>query len=83
MNDELLRTLKAEVKLIINPRQLTVETIGDLKSEMFLSPSDSLIIKTDFVMRPSCEFSKQDIAMIMSFDLHPYFRTIVCFFVRS
>ena len=30
-------------------------------------------------MRPSCEFSKQDIAMIMSFDLHPYFRTIVCF----
>lgn len=64
---------------IINPRQLTVETISDLKSEMLLSPSDSLIIKTDFVMRPSCEFSKQDIAMIMSFDLHPYFRTIVCF----
>ena len=65
MNDELLRTLKAEVKLIVNPRQLTVETISDLKSEMLFSPSNSLIIKTDFVMRPSCEFSKQDIAMIM------------------
>ena len=34
LNDESLRTLMAEVELIINSRPLTVETISDSKSEI-------------------------------------------------
>ena len=59
LNDKLLRTLMAEVELIINLRALTVETISDSKSERPLSPSN-LTMKTSVVMPPTGEFSKPD-----------------------
>ena len=60
LNDESLRTLMAEVELIINSRPLTVETISESKSEIPFSPSDLLTIKTSVVMPPPGEFSKPD-----------------------
>ena len=60
LNDESIRTLMAEVELIINLRPLTVETISDSKSEIPLSPSNLLTMKTSVVMPPPGEFSKPD-----------------------
>ena len=60
MNGESLRTLMAEVKLMINSRPLTVETISDSKSETLLSPGNLLTMKTSVVMPPPGEFSKPD-----------------------
>ena len=60
LNDKSLRTLMAEVELIINLRPLTVETISDPKSEIPLSPSNLLTMKTSVVMPPPGEFSKPD-----------------------
>ena len=61
MNDESLRTLMAEVELIINSRPLTVETISHPKSEIPLSPSNLLTMKTSVVMPPLGEFGKPDV----------------------
>ena len=60
LNDESLRTLMAEVELIINSRPLTVETISDSKSKIRLSPSNVLTMKTSVVMPPPGEFGKSD-----------------------
>ena len=60
LNDESLRTLMAEDEVIINSRPLTVETISDSKSEIPLSPSNLLTMKTSVVMSPPGEFSKPD-----------------------
>ena len=60
LNDESLRTLMAEVELIINSRPLTVETISDSKSEIPLSTSNLLTMKTSVVMPPPGEFIKPD-----------------------
>ena len=60
LNDESLRTLMAEVELIINLRPLTVETIGDSKREILLSPSNLLTMKTTVVMLRPGEFKKPD-----------------------
>ena len=60
LNDESLRTLMAEVALIINSRPLTAETISDSKSEIPLSPSNLLTMKTSVVMPPPGTFSKPD-----------------------
>ena len=60
LNDQLLRTLMAEVELIINSRPLTVETISHSKSEIPLSPSNLLTMRTSVVMPPPVEFSKPD-----------------------
>ena len=60
LNDESLRTLMAEVELIIISRPLTVETISDSKSAIPLSPSNILTMKASIVMPPPGEFSKQD-----------------------
>ena len=58
LNDESLRTLMAEVELIINLRTLTVETISESKSEI---PSSNLLtMKTSVVMPPPGKFSKPD-----------------------
>ena len=59
-SDESLRTLMAEVELIINSKPLIVETISDSKSEIPLSPSNFLTIKTSVVMPPPGEVSKPD-----------------------
>ena len=58
LNDESLRTLMAEVQLIITLRPLTVETISESKSEI---PSSNLLtMKTSVVMPPPGKFSKPD-----------------------
>ena len=58
LNDESLRTLMAEVELIINLRPATVETISDSKSETPLSSSNLSKMKTSVAMHPPGEFSK-------------------------
>ena len=60
LNDESLRTLMAEVELIINSIPFIVETISDSKSEIRLSTSNILTTKTSVVMPPTSEFSKPD-----------------------
>ena len=57
VNNESLVTLMTEVELIISSRPLTVETMNDTKSDMPLSPSHLLTIKTNVVIPPSGEFS--------------------------
>ena len=47
VNDENLRTLITETETIINSRPLIVETLSDVNSEMPLSPSPLLTMKTD------------------------------------
>ena len=42
----------AEVGSIINSRPLTVETLSDINSQILLSPSNLLAIKTNVVMPP-------------------------------
>ena len=59
LNDESLRTLMAEVEIIINSRPLTVETINDSKSEIPLSPNN-LMMKTSVVILPPGAFRKSD-----------------------
>ena len=60
LNDESLKTLMAEVELIINSRPLTVDTISDSKSELPLSQSNLLTMKTSVAMSAPGEFSKPD-----------------------
>ena len=60
LKDESLRTLMAEVELIINSRPATVETISDSKSETPLSSSNLFKMKTSVAMPPPGEFSKPD-----------------------
>ena len=50
LNDENLRTLITETEAIINSRPLTVETLSDVNSEMPLSPSHLLTMKTDVIL---------------------------------
>ena len=60
LNDESLRKLMAEIELVINSRPLTAETISDSKSEIPLSPSNLLTMKTSVAMPQPDEFSKPD-----------------------
>ena len=60
LNDESLRTLFAETEAILNSRPLTVETLGDVKSEQPLSPNNILTMKTKVVMPPPGEFVRAD-----------------------
>ena len=60
LNDESLRTLFAETETILNSRPLTVETLGDVKSEQPLSPNNILTMKTKLVMPPPGEFLRAD-----------------------
>ena len=60
LNDESLRTLFAETEAILNSRPLTVETLGDVKSEQPLSPNNILTMKTKVVMPPPGEFVRVD-----------------------
>ena len=57
LNDEPLRTLMAEVELIINLRPLTVETISDSKSEITLLPSYIPTTKASVTIPLPGEFS--------------------------
>ena len=60
LNDESLRTLFAETEAILISRPLTVETLGDVKSEQPLSPNNILTMKTKLVMPPPGEFLRGD-----------------------
>ena len=60
LNDESLRTLFAETEAILNSRPLTVQTLGDVKSEQPLSPNNILTMKTKVVMPPPGEFVRAD-----------------------
>ena len=61
LNDEILRTIITETEAIINSRPPTVETLSDVNSEMPLSPSQLLTMKTDVILTPSRTFSRSDI----------------------
>ena len=56
LNDENLRTLIIETEAIINSRPLTAETLSDVNSEMPLSPSQLLTMKTDVILPPPGTF---------------------------
>ena len=58
LNDENLRTLIIETEAIINSRPLTPETLSDVNSEMPLSPSQLLTMKTDVILPPPGTFSR-------------------------
>ena len=60
LNDKSLRTLFAETEAILNSRPLTVETLGDVKSEKHLSPNNILTMKTKVVMPPPGEILRAD-----------------------
>ena len=60
LNDESLRTLMAEVGLIINSRPFTMETISDSKIKIPPSPSNILTMKTSVAMPQPGEISKPD-----------------------
>ena len=51
----------AEVESIINSRPLTVETLSDINSQIPLSPSNLLTMKTNVVMCPPGVFTKPDL----------------------
>ena len=59
--DENLRTVITETEAIINSRSLTIETLSDVSSEMPLSPSHCLTMKTDVTLPPPGTFSRPDI----------------------
>ena len=61
VNDENLRTLITETETIINSRPLTVETLSDVNSEMPLSPSPLLTMKTDIILPLPGAFLSADI----------------------
>ena len=61
LKDENLRTLITETEAIINSRPLTVETLSDVNSEMPLSPSQLLTMKTDVILPPPRTFLRPDI----------------------
>ena len=51
----------AEVESIINSRPLTVETLNAINSQIPLSPSNLLTMKTNVVMPPPGVFTKPDL----------------------
>ena len=61
LDDESLNTLFTEVEAIVNSRPLVVETINDANSEVVLSPTNLLTMKSKVVMPPPGEFSRPDI----------------------
>ena len=61
LNDESLRTLLAETEAIINSRPLTVERLCDVNSEIPLTPSMLLTMKTDVILPPPGSFDRADL----------------------
>ena len=61
LNDEGLRTLVADTEAIINSRPLTVESLSDINSEIPLSPSNLLTMKSDNIMLPPGVFNRPDL----------------------
>ena len=61
LNEEPLSTLFAEIEAIINSRPMVGETIKNVNSEVALSPSRILTIKSKVVMPPPGVFGKPDL----------------------
>ena len=61
LNDEGLRTLVAETEAIINSRPQTVESLSDINSEIPLSPSNLLTMKSDVIIPPPRVFNRSDL----------------------
>ena len=61
LNTEGLYTLMAEVEAIVNSRPLTVETIADGTSEVAISPSNLLTMKSKVIMPPPGIFPRPDV----------------------
>ena len=61
LKDEGLRTLVAETEAIVNSRPLTVESLSDVNSEIPLSPSNLLTMKSDVIMPPPGVFNRPDL----------------------
>ena len=61
LNGEGLRTLVAETEAITNSRPLTVESLSDINSEIPLSPSNLLTMKSDVIMPPPGIFNRPDL----------------------
>ena len=61
LDEESLSTLFAEVEAIVNSRPMVVETINDVNSEVALSPSHILTMKSKVVMPPPGVFGKPDL----------------------
>ena len=58
---ESLSTLFTEVEAIVNSRPMVVETINNVKSEVVISPSHILTIKSKVVMPTPGVFGKPDL----------------------
>ena len=52
LDEESLSTLSTEVEAIVNSRPMVVETITDVNSEVAISPSHILTMKSKVVMPP-------------------------------
>ena len=61
LDEESLNTLFVEVKAIINSIPLIAETINDANSEVALSPSYLLTMKSKVVMPPPGVFGTPDL----------------------
>ena len=61
LDDKSLNTLFTEVEAIVNSRPLTVETINDVNSEVAISPSNILTMKSKVVLPPPGVFGKPDL----------------------
>ena len=64
LDEESLNTLFTEVEAIANSRLLVVETINDVNSEVALSPSHLLTMKSKVVMPTPGAFGKPDLYCI-------------------
>ena len=58
---ESLSTLFTEVEAIVNSRPMVVETINNVKSEVVISPSHILTMKSKVVMPTPGVFGKPDL----------------------
>ena len=61
LNTEALYTLMIEVEAVVNSRPLTVETIADGTSEVAISPSNLLTMKSKVIMPPPGIFPRPDV----------------------
>ena len=61
LDKESLTTLFAEVEVIVNSRPMVVVSINDVNSEVAISPSHILTMKSKVVMPPPGVFGKPDL----------------------
>ena len=64
LKDEGLRTPAAEKETIIKSRPLTLESLSDVNSEIPLSPSNLLTMKSDVIMPPPVVFNRPECSIL-------------------